>query len=165
MSTFEKIVIPFIDGDITTMDFTAAAGFIDSYTSDPDRPNGEKEIYLVYDDRLRNDYVTSRAVRFDKSRSLKRKYVKTVHNKPYYVYVFCIKPGLKVSTDGIVHLTGEDKISVLQFWDFPKDLVKTLVDDSSIATTYVHEMPLADYYPDEEISEGLTIKKEEASSK
>lgn len=163
MSTFEKIVIPFIDGNISTIDISTASGFIDSYTSDPDKPSGEKEIFLVYDDRVRNEHVTKRAVNFDKSKSLKRKYVKVVNNIPYYVYVFCIKPGLKVSTDGIVTLTSEEKISVLQFWNFPKDLVGLLVGNSSIATKFTHKMPLADY--PEDIDEGLTIKKEEASSK
>lgn len=163
MSTFEKLVIPFIDGNISTIDISTASGFIDSYTSDPDKPSGEKEIFLVYDDRVRNEHVTKRAVNFDKSKSLKRKYVKVVNNIPYYVYVFCIKPGLKVSTDGIVTLTGEEKISVLQFWNFPKDLVGLLVGNSSIATKFTHKMPLADY--PEDIDEGLTIKKEEASSK
>lgn len=153
-----------MDGNITSIDMTAAAGFIDSYTSDPDKPSGENEIFLVYDDRIRNDYVTSRATRFDKSRSLKRKYVKLVDHIPYYVYVFIVKPELKASTDGIVHLTGEEKVSVLQFWNFPKDLIKMLVDDSTIATEYVHEMPLADFYPDRYEEEGLYIQKEEASS-
>lgn len=162
MSTFEKLVIPFIDGDISTIDMSSASGFIDSYTSDPDRPSGEKEIFLVYDDRVRNEHVTKRAASFDKSKSLKRKYVKVVNNVPYYVYVFCIKPGLKVSTDGIVTLTGEEKVSVLQFWNFPKDLVRLLVGDSSIATVFTHKMPLADY--PEDLYNGLTIKKEEASS-
>lgn len=162
MSTFEKLVIPFIEGDISTVDISPASGFIDSYTSDPDKPSGDKEIFLVYDDRIRNEHVTKRAVSFDKSRSLKRKYVKVVNNIPYYVYVFCIKPGLKASTNGIVTLTGEEKVSVLQFWNFPKDLVKLLVSDSSIATTFTHKMPLADY--PEDLETGITIQKEEASS-
>jgi hypothetical protein len=93
---------------------------------------------------------------------LKRKYVKVVNNIPYYVYVFCIKPGLKASVDGIVTLTGEEKVSVLQFWNFPKDLIKLLVSDSSIATTFTHKMPLADY--PEDLETGITIQKEEASS-
>lgn len=162
MSTFEKLVIPFIDGDISTIDMSPASGFIDSYTSDPDKPSGDKEIFLVYDDRIRNDYVTKRAICFDKSKSLKRKYVKVVNNIPYYVYVFCIKPGLKVSTNGIVTLSSEEKVSVLQFWNFPTDLVKLLVSDSSIATKFTHEMPLADY--PEDINNGFIIKKEETSS-
>lgn len=164
MSTFEKIVIPFIDGEITSMDLTKSSGFIDSYTSDPDKPSGEKEIFLVFDDRIRNEHVTKRAVHLDKSRSLKRKYVKLVDHVPYYVYVFCIKPGLRISTEGIVHLSSEEKISVLQFWNFPNDLTKLLVGDSSIATVYTHEMPLADFYPDEYVQEGVTINKREVSS-
>lgn len=162
MSTFEKLNIPFFEGDIQSIDFTAAAGFVDSYTSDPDRPSGDNDIFLVYDDRLRNDYVTNRAVRFDKSRSLKRKYVKVVNNIPYYIYVFCVKPGVG-NTNGIVHLTSEQKVSVLQFWNFPKELVKMLVGDSSIATEYTHSMPLADYVEGYS-EEGFTIQKEEASS-
>jgi len=164
MSTFEKIVIPFMDCSMTTIDFTAAAGFIDSYTSDPDKPDGENNIYLVYDDTIRNDYVTSRVNRFNKSKLLKRKYVKMVNNTPYYIYVFCVKPGLKASTNGIIHLTKDEKVTVLQFWNFSNDMVNVLMSDSSIATKYTHEMPLEDYYPDNYNNEGIIIKKEEASS-
>ena len=45
------------------MDLTESSGFIDSYTSDPDRPSGEKEIFLVYDDRVRNEHVTKTGAR------------------------------------------------------------------------------------------------------
>ena len=163
MSIFEKLTIPFIDGGVNSIDFTAAAGFIDSYTFDPDKPTGDMELYLVYDDRIRNDHVTNRAVHLDSSRSLKRKYVKLVKGVPYYVYVFTIKPGI-AKQNGIVHLTGEQKISVLQFWNFPKDLIDTLVGDSSIVTQYSHDMPLQDYYPDSYGEDGLTIPKKGAAS-
>ena len=159
MSKLEKIIIPMVDGKIEPIDLTSAAGFIDSYTVDPDKPSGEKELFLVYDDRIRNDYVTKRAVRFDSSKALKRKYIKLVNHVPYYVYVFYIKPSIKLSTDGILHLTGDQKVSVLQFWGFPNDLVKCLVGDSTLLLEYSHEMPLADYYPDEYVREGLTITK------
>ena len=163
MSTFERLTIPFIDGGVNSIDFTAAAGFIDSYTFDPDKPTGDMELYLVYDDRIRNDHVTNRAVHLDSSRSLKRKYVKLVKGVPYYVYVFAIKPGI-AKQNGIVHLTGEQKISVLQFWNFPKDLIDMLVGDSSIVTQYSHDMPLQDYYPDSYGEDGLTIPKKGAAS-
>jgi hypothetical protein len=163
MSTFEKLTIPFIDGAVNSMDFTAAAGFIDSYTFDPDRPSGDMVLYLVYDDRVRNDYVTNRAVHLDSSRSLKYKYVKLVKGVPYYVYVFIIKPGI-AKQNGIIRLTGEEKVSVLQFWNFPKDLIDLLVGDSSILTEYSHDMPLQDYYPDKYMEEGLTIQKKGAAS-
>ena len=163
MSKFEKLVIPFIEGEINQIDLTLAAGFIDSYTSDPDRPSGEKELFLVYDDRVRNDNVTKRAYHLDSSRSLKRKYIKIVNNIPYYIYVFTIKPRI-LSDSGIVHLTGEDKISVLQFWNFPKDLINELVGDSAILTEFSHEMPLQDYYPDHYVEDGVTIPKKGAVS-
>jgi hypothetical protein len=164
MSRLEKLIIPLLDGNITPMDLTAAAGFIDSYTYDPDRPSGEKVLFLVYDDRIRNDYVTDRARRFDSMSILKRKYVKIVDHIPYYVYVFWIKPSIKISEKGSITLTGHQKISVLQFWGFPDDLVDLLVDSSSIVGEYIHEMPLEDYYPDEYVEEGLTIIKKGAAS-
>ena len=157
MSTFEKLTIPFIEGEINSMDFTSIAGFVDSYTSDPDHPNGENELFLVYDDRVRNDYVTRRAKHLDSSRSLKRKYVKIVKGIPYCVYVFIVKPG--IFKNNLVHLSGEDKILVLQFWNFPKDLIGILVEDSTILVDVSHQMPLQDYYSDVYEEEGLTIKK------
>lgn len=164
MSRLEKLIIPLLDSNITSMDVTSAAGFIDSYTFDPDRPSGEKEIFLVYDDRVRNDTVTQRAIRLDSSKSLKRKYVKLVNNIPYYVYVFWITPGIKVSDKGIINLSSEQKISVLQFWNFQKDLLDYLVGDSSYVEEYTHQMPLADYYPEEYEQFGLNVPKKGAAS-
>ena len=164
MSKLEKIIIPLSGIGLTNIDLTPAAGFIDSYTVDPDHPSGEKELFLVYDDRVRNDYVTKRAVHLDSSKYLKRKYVKLVDHVPYYVYVFHIKPEIKLSTNGIIQLTAEEKISVLQFWGFPTELVNLLVSSSSIMADYSHQMPLADYYPDEYIDEGLTVTKKGAAS-
>lgn len=162
MSTFEKLMIPFIEGNVNNTDFSPAAGFIDSYTFDPDKPSGEKELFLVYDDRLRNNSVTERAVHLDKSRSLKRKYVKMVNGIPYYIYVFMIKPG--IFKNGVVHLSAEEKISVLQFWNFPKQLISELVGDSAILVESHHKMPLQDYYPDFYGEDGISIPKKGAAS-
>ena len=96
MSKLEKIIIPLSGIGLTNIDLTPAAGFIDSYTVDPDNPSGEKELFLVYDDRVRNDYVTKRAVHLDSSKYLKRKYIKLVDHIPYYVYVFYIKPEINL---------------------------------------------------------------------
>lgn len=162
MSKFEKLTIPFIQGKINSSDFLPVTGFIDSYTFDPDKPTGDKELFLVYDDRVRNDSVTLRASHLDGSRSLKRKYVKIVNGIPYYVYVFAIKPG--IFKNGIIHLTAEEKLSVLQFWNFPLDLLNELVGDSAILAEYSHEMPLQDYYPDVYGEDGIDIPKKGAAS-
>lgn len=144
MSTFEKIIIPLVDDCIQPIDLTKAAGFIDSYTSDPDNPNGEKELYLAYDDTIRNNYVTDRCVRFDKSRMLKRKYVKIVNNIPYYIYVFWIGKDLSKSYGNVVTLTRRQKLSVLQFWGFSDDLVNMFISSGSVLVEFEHEMPLED---------------------
>lgn len=164
MSKLEKLIIPLVDSNITPIDLSGACGFIDSYTSDPDNPTGEKLIYLVYDDKIRNDYVTQRAGRFESAKTLKRKYIKLVDNKPYMIYVFWLKPDIKVSEKGIITLTSSQKVSVLQFWGFPDELVKLLIEDSSIAGEYTHEMPLADYYPEFYVEKGFTITKKGAAS-
>lgn len=164
MSQIEKLLIPLVDQNIKPIDLSGACGFIDSYTSDPDRPTGEKLLYLVYDDKIRNDYVAKRAYRFESAKTLKHKYIKLVDNKPYMVYVFWIKPDIKLSEKGIITLTSNQKVSVLQFWGFPDELVKLLIDDSSIAGEYIHSMPLADYYPEFYVEEGFTIQKGGAAS-
>ena len=164
MSQIEKLLIPLVDEKITPMDLSGAAGFIDSYTLDPDNPTGELLLYLVYDAKLRNDYVTKRVSHFDSAKTLKRKYIKMVDNKPLMVYVFWIKPSIKVSSQGLITLTSSQKVSVLQFWGFPDELVKLLVSDSTIAGVYTHDMPLADYYPEFYVEEGLSIPKKGAAS-
>ena len=164
MSRLEKLLIPLVDKNITPMDLTNACGFIDSYTSDPDNPSGDKLLYLVYDAKLRNDYVTKRVSHFESAKTLKRRYIKIVDNKPLMVYVFWIKPDIKLSDKGFITLTSSQKVSVLQFWGFPDELVKLLIDDSTVAGVYIHDMPLADYYPEFYVEEGFTITKKGAAS-
>ena len=162
MSKFEKILIPLIDNKIQTIDLTTASGFIDSYTSDPDHPNGDKELYLVYDDRIRNKYVTDRCMRFDSSRMLKRKYVKIVKNIPYYIYVFWVGKDLEKSYGNVMNLTSRQKLSVLQFWGFPDDLVDDFIPAGSMLVKFEHEMPLEDEPAGFRFEEDYKTKREAA---
>lgn len=156
MSKFEKTIIPLIDEEIKTIDLTSAAGFIDSYTYDPDRPSGEKELYLAYDDSKRNDYTIDRARRFAMSKNLKRTYVKYVNNTPYLIYSFWVRPEVKKLYNGILSLSTSQKFSIMKFWGpFDKD-VDSVVSSSNLTVITTHAMPIEDFVEDDL---GITIEK------
>lgn len=164
MSAFEKITIPLIDENIKTIDLTSAAGFIDSFTLDPDKPSGEKELFLVYDDSKRNDFTIDRARRFDKSMRIKRTYIKYVNNKPYLVYSFWVDPEVKKLYSGILTLNTVQKSKILQFWG-PLDTTVDKVLANTVLTTEVsHTMPLADYRESPFEKEGLTVNNKGTAS-
>lgn len=164
MSAFEKITIPLIDENIKTIDLTSAAGFIDSFTLDPDKPSGEKELFLVYDDSKRNDFTIDRARRFDKSMRIKRAYIKYVNNKPYLVYSFWVDPEVKKLYSGILTLNTVQKSKILQFWG-PLDTTVDKVLTNPVLTTEVsHTMPLADYRESPFEKAGFTINNKGTAS-
>lgn len=164
MSKFEKIIIPLIDKNIRSIDLTDAAGFIDSYTYDPDRPSGEKELFLVFDDTKRNEFTKDRAIRFSKSPNIKRTYVKYVNNKPYFIYSFWVNPDVKKLYDGIVTLTTQQKVAVLQFWTQFDSIVDLIMSNPVISLGVTHEMPLEDFRDDSLEEFGITINKKETVS-
>ena len=160
MSTFEKIILPLIDNNLKSIDLTPAAGFIDSYTYDPDNPTWGNEFFLVFDDTVRNDYSKDVAKRLSKSKNIKKKYVKHVDGKPYFIYSFWVKPELNKLYEGVFTLNTKEVFDILQFWG-PFDNVSDLVLNPVIQTEVVHQMPLEDM---EEDLCGLEIKKEDSLS-
>lgn len=163
MSKFEKIIIPLVDENIRSIDLTDAAGFVDSYTYDPDNPSGEKELFLVYDDSKRNSYTQDRAIRFEKSKHIRRRYIKYVNGVPYYVYCFWIRPEVKKFYNGVITLSTEQKFSILQFWSVFNDIVDFVMSNSVLSLDVAHNMPLEDYR-NNFADEGFTIYKKGAVS-
>lgn len=159
MSKFEKTIIPLIDNCIKGIDLTAVAGFVDSFTADPDKPCGESELFLVYDDTKRNDFVSDRMRRFENSMSVKRTYVKYVNNVPYYVYSFWVKPEVKKLYSGVLSLNTVQKARILQFWGPFDNTVNELMTNQVSLFDVEHNMPLSDYRESPFERLGLTITK------
>ena len=159
MTIFEKIIIPLVDECIMSIDLTDAAGFIDSYTEDPDKPSGEKELFLVYDDSKRNNFTEDRARRFAKSPMVKKTYIKYVNGVPYLVYSFWIKPEVKKLYNGILTLSTEQKSKILQFWTILDSIVDTVMTNPVLSLSVGHSMPLEDYREDMFADSYLEIKK------
>jgi len=164
MSVFEKIIIPLIDNSIRLIDLTSAAGFIDSFTLDPDRPSGESELFLVYDDSKRNKYTIDRAIRFSKSTKIKRTYIKYVNNVPYLIYSFWVNPEVKKLYNGVLTLNTVQKSRILQFWGPFDSTVDTVLTNSVLTTDIGHTMPLEDYRDEPFDYDGLMIKTKGTAS-
>lgn len=131
-----------------TIDFTEACGFIDCYTTDPDRPSASNEFFIVYDDTIRNEFSIERARRFDKSPFLKRTYIKYVKGRPYLVYSFWVKPEIGKLYKGVQNITSEQKVNVINFWGpFDREFSGFLAGNSTIGVDWKHDMPIADYIP------------------
>lgn len=145
MTKFEKTIIPLVSNDIRPADLTGNAGFIDSFISDPDRPSGEKELFLVYNDNYRSEYTQDRARRFAFSKDVKRTYIKYVNGIPYYVYSFWIRPTVKKMYDGVIILSTEQKQKIINFWSVFDDISTTILNQQCLTFSIEHKMPLADY--------------------
>lgn len=164
MSLFEKTIIPLIDECIKTIDLTPAAGFIDSFTVDPDKPGDSGQLFLVYDDTKRNEFVSDRMKRFEKSLNVKRTYVKYVNNTPYYIYSFWIKPEVKKLYNGIITLNTVQKAQILQFWGPFDNVVGNVLNNQVLMLDVEHIMPEEDYRESALECAGLTVTKKGATS-
>lgn len=160
MSRFEKIIIPFVDNTIKPEDFTKDAGFIDVYTSDPDKPSGDKEIFIVYDDRVRTKQSIDRARRFWYGGCVKRRYIKYVDSVPYMIYSFWVNPTTNGLYKKVIHLTPEQKIQILQFWGASDPIVSDVLSLPMLYVDIEDPMPIADYVPNTFAGQtGLTVDK------
>lgn len=161
MSTFEKIIIPLLDINVKTIDFTSLTGFVDSFTLDPDRPSGEKEFFLVFDDSVRNEYVEDLKRRLDFSTKIKRSYIKYVNTKPYLVYSFYIPSEVKKFYNSYILLSASQISKILQFWGVFDSDVNSVVEQNGVMLDDKHKMPLEDYRTPlfSKYKSGLVIKK------
>ncbi len=148
-----------MDESLAFGDISPTSGFVDSYTSDPDRPSSENVVYLTYDDSIRTDDTKRRPARLTKSKNVKYTYVKMIDNKPIMVYKFYIKPEIRKLFSGHVELTPEQVTRVFEFWGFASDVSKYLCDNKNKYVGVEHNMPLEDYVPrfDIETKKGITI--------
>lgn len=144
MTTFEKILIPLIEDNIKKIDLTSAAGFIDSYTADPDKGYCDDSVFLVYDDTVRNDFVADRARRLAVSFNVKRTYVKYVNGKPLFIYELWCKPELKKMFTGIVNLNGVQKMKIVSFWGSYDDVVEKVLMNNVLTINPSHNVPNED---------------------
>lgn len=157
MSKFEETIIPLM-GDIWSIDLTSAAGFVDSYTEDPDRPNSEPELFLMYKNDKHNEYTENRIRRLEASKNLKRIYVKYIGGQAYYIYSFWVKPEIKKLYSGIINLSTAQKAQVLQFWGLC-ETVTSLLENHTCVFNVQHSMTPEDFRESAFNKVGLRISK------
>ena len=156
MNYFEKLIIPFIEGNLKKIDFTDVSGFVGCYTEDPDKPSAMKEFYLVYDDRKHNEYTIERCIRFDTFKSLKRVYIKYINSIPYRVYSFFVNKKASKFYDNVVYLEPKEKLDIIKFWGDIDNISYSVLSQSIFTPDSKLKMNCKDYV--EDIDDTITIK-------
>lgn len=147
MSLFEKIIIPLIDENLVFGDVSPFSGFIDSYTSDPDKPCGDNCVYLTYDDSVRTEDSMRCATRLEKLSTVQCRYIKMINGKPVMVYKMYIKPEIKKLFSGVVELTPEQVVRIIDFWGYTSDTAFYICSNKHKSVTVEHDMPLEEFIP------------------
>ena len=149
MSLFEKILVPFLAPELNNLYFTDAVGFKDCYTNDLDNLSTDKEFFMMFDNRVYNEYTVKLARKLNESVNVKKCYVKIIDNIPYTVYSFFVIPEVKQFYKGLITLTLKQKQKYIDFWgEFDKD-AETISKNSTLVLNVNHDMPLSDYIPPE----------------
>lgn len=147
MSLFDKIIIPMIEPAFKPSDFTDDTGFIGCYTFDPDKPVGERQFLIAFDDNVRNEHVEDMSKRLEMSSNIKKIYTKVIDNKPYYIYVFYVNHILKKKYFDYSSfiLPFEEKMKYLKFWGEQDEYAEKLCSNSLFSNGRDEWLPLADY--------------------
>ena len=145
MSLFDKLIIPLIEPKLKPIDFTSLTGFIGCYTVDPDKPTGDKQFFIVFDDNVRNEYSKDLSIRMSKSLNIKKIYTKRVNNIPYYIYSFYVNPEAKKYYKNIAEITAKDKMKFIKFWSEFDKMSDVITSDSIFRLNYIEKLPLEDY--------------------
>lgn len=144
MTIFEKVILPLIDDNIKPDDLTDEAGFVDTYTKDPDHPGDYRVFYFCVDCNIRTQSSIKRAIRYNTSPWLSGMYTKRVNNRPILVYKFKIKPEVCKFMEGYINLTADQKTRILQFWGIEDAVSQFILNNSSMVLDVNHDMPLND---------------------
>ena len=144
MSKLFKILIPLIGG-FSKDDFSENVGFIDAYTIDEDKPYYGKQLFLAYDNNVRNNKSIDLSRRFDLHPYITKSYCKICNGIPYYIYMFRIPPTLKDIVTKIFTLDVNRKLEILQFWGLDDDINNALLKDNVFCESNDISVPLEDY--------------------
>ena len=141
MSIFEKILIVLLNCGLIREDFSKDAGFVDCFTTDPDRPCGYHCLYLMYDGRKHTDESIRVHRKLNKHRNVIQQYTRLVDNNAYYIYKLYIPKTIKKGLDLPFSLTDDEKDEVNKFWG-DNDTRYHMYNCRSFVPDWNHSAPL-----------------------
>lgn len=127
MSNAIKLIIPFINDNLTLEDFNEASGFIDGYVYDINRPSLTNHTFLMYDgllDTKEKLLRNEKLVHLDNLYSMKTVYIS---KKPYIIYTF---HNMNKCIDTVINGSipcGKDFSTVFSFWKANDDFINSLI--------------------------------------
>lgn len=145
MSLFDKIVTSLIEPAFKSLDFTNLTGFIGCYTSDPDKPTGEKQFLVAFDNAIRNDYTKDLSIRLSKSLNVKDIYTKRVNNKSYYIYSFYVNPEIKKYYSRTICMPMSHKMKFIKMWTEMDKFAEQICSNTTLQIENDEPLPLEDY--------------------
>lgn len=125
MSLQAKLILPFVDNNISLDDITKESGFINMFLHNKNNPELDNHVFFMYEGK---DLTEQNANVFDKFRKLKNFYkykVIQVNNHAYRLYTFVLTNPLakKIHRDQYNLLDKDDEINILKFWKLSDDEV------------------------------------------
>ena len=158
MSLLYKLIIPFLDENITKEDISPEAGFVDAYCRDINRPYLEHFIFLLYDAQINTKEAHLREIKFSKLKTIHSKKIYVKDNHYYYVYAFpIINPAIDNLLLGIRPTTIESNIVLVKFYGIEDvDIINYLFKGSTWGNLN-STLPEEDYVPT--ISDIRNMKK------
>lgn len=149
MSNALKIVLPLLG--ISKDDISESTGFIDAYTDDINRPSLDNHIFLMYDWSKLTPEGVHVFYKFQKLGNLWGKKIIYIKGKARMVYTFIGNKQISSIIDGAGYLSQDNKLSVLQFWGFGDQWIRSHVMSGTITTNPERSfIPEEDYLPDDD---------------
>lgn len=117
MSLQFKLIIPLLDEQITRKDISPAAGFIDAYSEDINRPYLDNHIFLLYASSVLTNESFETEKKLSSSKNLYGKYKIYIGNTYFILFAFTIiNRSIKDIMNNACALSNTDKMRVITFW-------------------------------------------------
>ena len=149
MTNLIKLAIPLIDQSLTLKDISKEMGFVDAYFEDINRPYLDYHIFLLYDANAKGVGVYDTMQKLKGLASFYGLRVIYINKKPYYLYTFTSNTAIDNLHNGRIWLNENNKLRVLQFWQFKDCWVSTNVMRGTMACEPDRSsVPEEDYQPE-----------------
>lgn len=151
MSLPEKMIIPFLDEELTVYDLYNTPGFEGLYLHDINRPYLDNHVFLLFS----FDSLSSASIdRWSKLKKMKCVYATRtvkIKGKLYDIFTFPIMNNqIRNILKGNFVLSDKDKLRIFKFWNFTDDDVNKYMLTGSIPISFEEKtIPEEDLSPNE----------------
>lgn len=147
MSLQAKMILPFLDNDITKEDVSSDSGFVNMYMYNKNNPELDEHVFLLYEGTNLTEKNADVFSRFNDMKGLYSFKNVRINDHSYRLYTFSLtSPMLKLLFNkGIPPMHLEDRVKILKFWNVSDEEINKCVLGNRAINVDKTSVPEYDY--------------------